>query len=76
MIDSIEGTGLMRGIRCKGTNTDLTSALLDQHVLTVGAGDNQVRLLPALTITEDEIDEGIAALDAACAALSEKAAAS
>ena len=32
-------------------------------MLTVGAGDNVVRLLPPLIITEAEIDEAIAILD-------------
>ena len=70
VIDSVQGLGLMRGIRCKGTNGDLVNALLGQHMLTVGAGDNQVRLLPALTVTENEIDEAVDALDSACAQLS------
>ena len=51
-------------------NLETVNALRDQHVLTVGAGDNQVRLLPPLTVTEDEIDEAVAAIDAACAAVS------
>jgi acetylornithine/N-succinyldiaminopimelate aminotransferase len=33
-------------------NTDLVAALRDQHLLSVGAGDNVVRLLPPLIITE------------------------
>jgi len=36
------------------------------------AGDNVVRLLPALTITEEEVREGIAAMDRAAAALEAK----
>ena len=39
------------------------------------AGDNVVRVLPALTITEDEITEGIARLDAAATALERRSAA-
>ncbi len=70
VIDSVHGVGLMRGIRCTGTNGDLVAALTEQHMLTVGAGDNQVRLLPPLTITEDEIDQAVDALDRACATVS------
>ncbi len=33
------------------------------------AGDNVVRVLPPLIIGEDEIAEGVARLDAACAGL-------
>ncbi|MFN3233489.1 MAG: aspartate aminotransferase family protein [Alphaproteobacteria bacterium] len=70
VIESLHGTGLMRGIKCKGVNGDLVAALSEQHVLTVGAGDNQVRLLPPLTVSEDEIDQLIDALDAACTVVS------
>ncbi|MGE0667366.1 MAG: aspartate aminotransferase family protein [Sphingomonadales bacterium] len=69
ILEGVHGVGLIRGLRCKVPNTDLVAALRDQHVLTVGAGDNQVRLLPPLTVTEDEIDEAAAAIDAACGAL-------
>ena len=41
----------------------------------IPAGDNVLRVLPALTITEEEIAEGIARLDAAATALSRRAAA-
>ncbi|MEN3975192.1 aspartate aminotransferase family protein [Emcibacter sp. SYSU 3D8] len=69
ILDSVQGVGLIRGLRCKVPNTDLVNALRDQHVLTVGAGENQVRLLPPLTVTEDEIDEAVAAIDTACGAV-------
>ena len=71
IIDSVQGFGLMRGLKCKVTNSDLVAALTARRVLTVGAGDNQIRLLPALTVSEDEIDEAMDALDSACAALME-----
>jgi acetylornithine/N-succinyldiaminopimelate aminotransferase len=69
ILDGVSGFGLIRGLRCKVPNTDMVNALRGQHVLTVGAGDNQVRLLPPLTVTEDEIDEAAAAIDAACSVL-------
>ena len=53
----------------KLANGDLVGALIERRVLTVGAGDNQVRLLPPLTVTEDEIDEAIDAIDSACSGL-------
>ena len=42
-------------------------------MLAVGAGDNVVRLLPPLIISEQEIAEGVARLDRACAQLSRSA---
>ena len=70
VLEGFDGIGLMRGLKCKVTNLDLVAALSERHVLTVGAGDNQVRLLPPLIVSQDEIDGAADALDAACSALS------
>ena len=40
-------------------------------MIAVSAGDNVVRLLPPLIIAEQEIAEGIARLDRACARLTQ-----
>ena len=48
------------------TNGDLVDALRDEGLLTVGAADNIVRLIPPLIIDESQIDEAMAALDRAC----------
>jgi acetylornithine/N-succinyldiaminopimelate aminotransferase len=65
VFDSVRGAGLMLGLKCKLPNTDLVKAGYDQHVLTVPAADNVLRLLPALTISDDEISTAIEKLDAA-----------
>jgi acetylornithine/N-succinyldiaminopimelate aminotransferase len=44
-------------------------------MLTVGAGDNVVRLLPPLIISNDEARDALARLEKACAALEIKLAA-
>ena len=75
ILETVRGSGLMLGLKCRATNTDLVAAGYDAAILTVPAGDNVVRILPALTITEDEIAEGITRLDAAASALSRKIAA-
>ncbi|HEU0146036.1 MAG TPA: acetylornithine transaminase, partial [Bradyrhizobium sp.] len=49
---------------------DLVAALRDEKLLTVGAGDNVVRLLPPLIVAETEIEEAVQRLDRACTALS------
>jgi len=69
IIEDIRGQGLMLGLKCKLPNQDLIKALLAQHMLTVQAGDNVVRLLPPLIVDEPEIDLAIANIDAACVAL-------
>ena len=59
----------MLGIKCKATNTDVVDAGYAQKVLTVPAADNTVRVLPPLTITDQEISEAIDRLDAAASGL-------
>jgi acetylornithine/N-succinyldiaminopimelate aminotransferase len=59
------GKGLIQGLRCQVTNTELVEKLRHLGLLTVGAGDNVIRLLPPLIITEAEIDAAVRLLDAA-----------
>ena len=66
---SVRGAGLMLGIVCKAANTDVVKKGQDALLLTVPAADNVVRLLPALTISDDEIAEAVSRLDAAATAL-------
>ncbi len=75
IFEEVRGSGLMLGLKCKATNLDVVNAGYDNDLLTVPAGDNVVRVLPALTITEDEISEGITRLHAAATALEGRAAA-
>ena len=72
---AVRGGGLMRGRVCKAANTDVVKAGYARHLLTVPAADNTVRLLPPLTITDDEIAEAFARLDAAAGAVAADAAA-
>jgi acetylornithine/N-succinyldiaminopimelate aminotransferase len=74
IIDDIRGVGLMMGIKCKVPNTELQAAALDQHLLTIGAGENVVRLLPPLVVTDADIAEAVNRLDRACRAVEAKAA--
>jgi acetylornithine/N-succinyldiaminopimelate aminotransferase len=59
IIDDIRGIGLMLGLKCVAPNTKVTAALRGEKVLSVPAGDNVVRLLPPLVISEDEIRIGL-----------------
>ena len=69
IIEDVRGQGLMLGLKCKVPNQKLLAALRAEKLLTVQAGDNVVRFLPPLIVTEAEIDEACAKLDAACIAL-------
>jgi acetylornithine/N-succinyldiaminopimelate aminotransferase len=75
IIEDVRGAGLMMGIKCKVPNTALQAAALDQHLLVIGAGDNVVRLLPPLIVTDADITEAVDKLDRACKALEAKPAA-
>ena len=69
-LESVRGVGLMQGLKCACTNGDLMTATRDAGLLAVVAADNVLRILPPLTVSTEEIDEAMAKLDTACAALS------
>ena len=67
VIAEVRGEGLLLGLRCVVPNGDLVTALRDEKLLTVAAGDNVVRLVPPLVVTESEVGDAMAMLDRACA---------
>ncbi|MDX5366868.1 MAG: aspartate aminotransferase family protein [Alphaproteobacteria bacterium] len=69
IVEGVRGEGLMLGLKCRVTNTDLVAALREEKMLAVGAGDNVVRLLPPLNIDESHLDEAMEKLMAACSKL-------
>lgn len=69
VIDGIRGEGLLVGLHCAGLNTDLVTALRNEKLLTVAAGDNTVRLLPPLNVTHSELETALRAVEKACASL-------
>ena len=66
---ALRGQGLMLGLECAVPNTDVVKAGYAQHVLTVAASDNVLRLLPPLTIADADIAEALKRLDATATAL-------
>jgi acetylornithine/N-succinyldiaminopimelate aminotransferase len=63
----VRGKGLMLGLKCAVPNLELVERLRGRGLLTVGAGENVVRLLPPLIVADAEIDEALSILDAAAA---------
>ena len=55
------GLGMMRGLRVKDANTlgNILKGCINNKLIVLKAGRNTVRFLPSLTITKDEIDEGL-----------------
>jgi acetylornithine/N-succinyldiaminopimelate aminotransferase len=74
LIAEVRGEGLLVGVRALVPAGELVDALRAENMITVAAGDNVVRLLPPLIVSEQEIAEGVARLDRACAKLARPAA--
>ncbi len=70
VFEDVRGAGLMLGLKCKATNLDVVQAGYENLVITIPAADNVVRLLPPLTISDEEIAESVSRLDHAAAAVS------
>lgn len=64
LILEIRAKGLMVGIKVAPPVAQVVAALRNAKLLTVGAGDNVVRMLPPLIVTKDDIDEAVRRLDA------------
>ena len=61
-VESVSGLGMMIGISIKTKKAgDVAKAALDKGLLILTAKE-KVRLLPPLTISDDEIKEGLAVL--------------
>jgi acetylornithine/N-succinyldiaminopimelate aminotransferase len=72
VIAEVRGDGLLLGVRTHGPNGEMVEALRAQKMLVVAAGDNVVRLLPPLIITDAEVGEAIGRLDRAASALEQR----
>jgi acetylornithine/N-succinyldiaminopimelate aminotransferase len=69
VVSEVRGEGLLIGLKAVVPAPDLIAALRAQKLLTVGAGENVVRLLPPLIVSEAEIEEAVNRIELACVAL-------
>jgi acetylornithine/N-succinyldiaminopimelate aminotransferase len=69
VIAELRGEGLLIGLRTHIPNGEMVDALRAEKLLSVAAGENVVRLLPPLIVSEAEIAEAIARVDRTCAAI-------
>ena len=65
LVRAPRGRGLLFGVQLTVPPADLCAAALDERLLLVPAGDDVVRFLPPLNVTEAEIDEALGRLSAA-----------
>jgi acetylornithine/N-succinyldiaminopimelate aminotransferase len=64
VIEGIRGEGLLIGFKCRVPNAKVNAALREEKLLAVPAGDNVVRLLPPLIVSDDEIRDALARIRA------------
>ena len=74
VVEEVRASGLLTGIKVKPPYAEVVHACAAQKLLNVGAGDNVVRLLPPLNVTEAEIGEATKRLAAALRTFSNPAA--
>ena len=69
LLGPVNGKGLMLGLKCHVPNTEVQAKLMAGGLLTVGAGDNNVRFIPPLIIGPGHVAEAAGILRAVCAQL-------
>lgn len=55
----VRGLGLLTGLRLKPAVGDVISACMDEKLLAVVAGDNVMRLIPPLNVSDDELTDAV-----------------
>ena len=69
LIEEVRGEGLLIGLKVSIPYGEFVEALRAENLLTVAAGDNVVRLLPPLIISDAVIAEAVQRIDRACSRL-------
>jgi acetylornithine/N-succinyldiaminopimelate aminotransferase len=59
VFSDVRGAGLMLGLRCVVPQTEVSSAMQAEGLLVVNAGENVVRLVPPLVITDADCEQAI-----------------
>ena len=72
IFEEVRGEGLMLGLKCKCEVPDMQAACRENKLLVVGAGENVIRLLPPLTVSNEEIEQALERLSGACAVIRNK----
>jgi acetylornithine/N-succinyldiaminopimelate aminotransferase len=67
VVAELRGEGLLVGLRAVVPSAELIDELRAEKMIAAGSGDNVVRLLPPLIISEEEVAEAISRLERACA---------
>ena len=73
VLAGLRGRGLMLGLECVVPAGEMVARLRDAGLLTVGAAENVVRIIPPLVIDETHVDEAVAILEQVCEGWAEAA---
>ncbi len=68
VVEEIRGEGLIQGIKLRIPNAEFVVAAQAEKLILIPAAENVVRILPPLIVSDEEIREGVARLEAACRA--------
>jgi acetylornithine/N-succinyldiaminopimelate aminotransferase len=71
VVAEVRGEGLLIGLRAVVPSSNLVDELRAEKMITVAAGDNVVRLLPPLIVSEEEIAEAVRRIERACGRLAQ-----
>ena len=66
IIEEVRGIGLIKGLKMKIDNGKFIEKLMNHKLLTVKAEENCLRLFPPLTVTNQELDEGLEIIQKTC----------
>ncbi|MGE0853931.1 MAG: aspartate aminotransferase family protein [Hyphomicrobiaceae bacterium] len=73
VVEEVRGSGLLAGIKVKPPMGEVVAACTAEKLLTVGAGENVVRLLPPLNVSDAEIAQAVERLSRALKRLAKPA---
>ena len=59
VFEEVRGAGLILGLKCVVPNGQMQDALMAEGLLSVAAGENVLRLVPPLVITDADIGEAV-----------------
>ena len=59
VLQDVRGAGLILGLKAVVPNGELQAAFMEEGLLTVAAGDNVVRLVPPLVLTDADVDTAV-----------------
>ena len=66
VIKEVRGTGLLLGLQVKVNQAKFIEKLMKEKLLTIGAAENVVRILPPLNGSKKEIDQAVTIINKVC----------